>query len=99
MKLELRYFSMPLTNIPFHKIKGLNGLSYKNIVCSEYYVPLNEKMCFTTAYDYLLYYIEYYQIPSKKDILTDILKQLILEKPEILLEDNEKLAIKIIFDS
>jgi hypothetical protein len=52
MKLELRYFSMPLTNIPFHKIKGLNGLSYKNIVCSEYYVPLNEKMCFTTAYDF-----------------------------------------------
>lgn len=52
MELELKYFSMPLTNIPFQKIKGLEGISYKNMVCSEYYVPLNEKMCFINAYDF-----------------------------------------------
>ncbi|CAN1571307.1 hypothetical protein MCERE19_03237 [Spirosomataceae bacterium] len=51
MELELKYFKMNLNNIPFEKIKGLENLKYQNIICSQYPMPLNDKMYMVTTYD------------------------------------------------
>lgn len=51
MELELKYFKMNLNNIPFEKLKGLENLKYENIICSQYKMPLNEKMYLVTTYN------------------------------------------------
>lgn len=39
MKTEIRYYQVPLTNIPFSRIPSLEHIDCKTVICSEYFFP------------------------------------------------------------
>ena len=51
MKTEIRYYQVPLTNIPFSCIPSLEHIDYKTVICSEYFFPDENGAWLISVYD------------------------------------------------
>jgi hypothetical protein len=51
METEIRYYQLPIINIPFAKIASLENIEHSTIICSEFSLPDSDGKCLISVYD------------------------------------------------